>query len=289
MKSPISHNLSIVAYFLSQYNDNALSALGYNTWVEAFSGIGELIHKKDNYLKLRRDEFDVLTDSPRVGWRNRPVASDVQRYFDVLQNESFDTLTGVVEKILGAPNNRYEIDGLDPVRSANIDDADIVNIDADDDTYLQQVNEITKEPKSKKYCSKPKILDASGAVTRQTISINRDAIVAKQALYNANYKCEISSSHNTFIRRKDNTPYTEPHHLIPMYMQGKLKTSAGDVIDLDVENNIVSLCSNCHNKLHYGKDIATDLKKLYDARKELLLQIGIDISFDDLLGYYSLY
>lgn len=58
-------------------------------------------------------------------------------------------------------------------------------------------------------------------------------------------------------------------------------------VSLDVENNIVSLCSNCHNLLHYGTDFEPVLKKLYDERKSELEKAGIRISFEELMKYYE--
>jgi 5-methylcytosine-specific restriction protein A len=54
-----------------------------------------------------------------------------------------------------------------------------------------------------------------------------------------------------------------------------------------VENNIVSLCSTCHNKLHYGKDIREDLYKLYKDREKLLTIAGIKITFEELFKMYN--
>ena len=58
-------------------------------------------------------------------------------------------------------------------------------------------------------------------------------------------------------------------------------------VSLDTEENIVSLCSNCHNKLHYGRDIEEMLHTLYNARKDHLTKVGIDISFSVLLRIYK--
>lgn len=38
----------------------------------------------------------------------------------------------------------------------------------------------------------------------------------------------------------------EPHHLIPLQYHEEFEWS------LDVEANVVSLCSECHNQIHYG-------------------------------------
>ncbi len=73
----------------------------------------------------------------------------------------------------------------------------------------------------------------------------------------------------------------EAHHLVPLQKQELFKTS------LDVDANIVCLCPLCHRKLHYGKDIREELKKLFDTRKELLEKSGIVISFEKLLSFYE--
>ena len=55
---------------------------------------------------------------------------------------------------------------------------------------------------------------------------------------------------------------------------------------LDVPANIVSLCSNCHNWIHYGADNKKLLEKLYEERSERLKKVGIDITIEQLLSYY---
>ncbi len=105
--------------------------------------------------------------------------------------------------------------------------------------------------------------------------------ISQRALSMANHLCEISPEHETFKRRNCDKNYTEPHHLVPLFAA---KDFPG--IDLDREQNIISLCSNCHNWLHYGDNIDTILKPLYDCRKELLKAIGIDITYDQLKSYY---
>ena len=88
-------------------------------------------------------------------------------------------------------------------------------------------------------------------------------------------------SHPTFIRKKSDKKYTEPHHLIPMAFSDEFDVS------LDVEENIVSLCSNCHNQIHYGKDADVLLRKLYEERKDALASVGIKITLERLLEMYG--
>ncbi len=109
----------------------------------------------------------------------------------------------------------------------------------------------------------------------------RDRQTAVNALAHAGFKCEIDNCHPTFIRRNSDKPYTEPHHLIPMAYSDEFINS------LDVEANIVSLCSNCHNQIHYGKGAEKLLEKLYNKRKDALKKSGIEISLEKLLSYYK--
>ena len=115
----------------------------------------------------------------------------------------------------------------------------------------------------------------------KTSRYKRDPEVAKHALAKANYLCEVSGNHILFKRKNSDINYTEPHHLIPLSASKDFPT-----IDLDREQNVVSLCSHCHNLLHYGADSEETLKYLYKLRKELLKCIGADINFEQLKKYY---
>ncbi len=131
-----------------------------------------------------------------------------------------------------------------------------------------------------KYRDKPQKKDNSLSEVERN---KRSRQVAENALILANFKCEINNEHHTFIRKNSNLPYTEAHHLVPL--------ACSDQFDnlLDVENNVVSLCSTCHNQIHYGKDAEVLIRKLYQSRKELLIQAGIVLSEEELLNIYGIY
>lgn len=108
----------------------------------------------------------------------------------------------------------------------------------------------------------------------------RDVKQAKIALALANYSCEYDKEHYCFERR-NGTNYTEVHHLIPLFFHEEFEYSLG------VPANIVSLCSNCHNGIHYGKNAAKLIEKLYNERKELLEEAKIGVSLKRLLNMYK--
>ena len=111
----------------------------------------------------------------------------------------------------------------------------------------------------------------------------RSRRIAENALILADFKCEIDEEHFTFIRKKQNVPYTEAHHLVPLAYSNQFRYS------LDVEENIVSLCSSCHKRIHYGKDAKELIRRLFSNRKELLKEAGIIISEEELFNMYGIY
>lgn len=131
-----------------------------------------------------------------------------------------------------------------------------------------------------KYLMKPREKKSAKTVGEYSI-YRRDKEIAFNALINANFECEIDSSHKSFISKKTNKKYMEVHHLIPLAYADIFEYS------LDVEENIVSLCSNCHNQIHYGKDSNILIEKLYNDRKDLLKLVGLDITLEELLKMYE--
>ena len=73
----------------------------------------------------------------------------------------------------------------------------------------------------------------------------------------------------------------ETHHLIPLEYWRSFDNN------LDVEANIVWLCSNCHNEIHYGKYADKLIRPLYLKREHELQEAGIAIDLDDLLKMYN--
>ena len=110
----------------------------------------------------------------------------------------------------------------------------------------------------------------------------RDPQRAADALAFSGFMCEFDNNDRTFIR-KNGKPYTEPHHLIPISKYRDFNYS------VDVMENIVSLCSHCHNLLHYGRleDKKPILEKLYNERKDALHNCGLDLTLKQLEEYYK--
>lgn len=112
--------------------------------------------------------------------------------------------------------------------------------------------------------------------------------VSKAALALAGYTCEASSEHVTFTNR-NGVSYMEGHHLIPCTPSNAFRYWNKFRVNIDCMENIICLCPTCHRLLHYGSEEERNelLKELYSIRKERLKEIGINISFKELLSLYS--
>lgn len=153
----------------------------------------------------------------------------------------------------------------------------------EDDSLIRELSQadILDSDQIAKRSGKPKIKQAPVLSGGKAI-YPRDRRVSINALLIANNQCEVDTGHLTFIRKNTNINYMEPHHLVPMAFSDRFEVS------LDIEENIVSLCSNCHNEIHYGRDAEKLIRKLYDERKEMLYHVGIDITIQEMLLMYGI-
>lgn len=92
--------------------------------------------------------------------------------------------------------------------------------------------------------------------------------------------CEVCGENETF-QKEDGHQYFEGHHLIQMSLQAFFKVS------LDVPENIVCLCPECHRFLHFGRvqDRKHCLTNIYNRRASILANAGISKSKAHFLRY----
>lgn len=103
----------IAAYYLSRCNRKALSALGYQSFSDAFKGIGGLINENPNNIKNMRDEFDPYFENGRRGWYQRELRASRQDIFDELSNLSDLELENFVKQLLGMNNDGINLENTE--------------------------------------------------------------------------------------------------------------------------------------------------------------------------------
>lgn len=75
----------------------------------------------------------------------------------------------------------------------------------------------------------------------EVIQYNRNQDIVAEKLYQSQGICSDCNSPAPFLRKSDNTPYLEVHHIIPLSQGGE-----------DSLDNTIALCPNCHRKRHFG-------------------------------------
>lgn len=209
-------------------------------------------HLKNKYFDIK---FVVFFENFNIVKKNK------SKYF--LSKYIYDNyLTNISE--LSIYNNKNLIDTKYLIDEENINeklDYKIVNKE-----ILERINNRIPE-------LDPKARDNTRYKTNRRIS--------ETVLRNADYKCFLDSKHLTFSRINE-TQYMEAHHIIPM------KAQSDFIINIDREENILSLCPTCHRKVHFAKENEKKdlLEYVYKEKKVYLSKANINISFEDLYEKY---
>lgn len=157
---------------------------------------------------------------------------------------------------------------------------DAIELDLDSQLNNDLAKELISTIKSTTIVNKPKTIPSPVYIQGKK-TYPRDKQVSINALIRSNHNCEVDCTHKTFISKYSNLPYMEAHHLIPLSYQDKFEYS------LDVESNVVSLCSYCHNLIHYGSNQNEIIENLFIQRNSGLINSGLIIKLDELLSLYK--
>ena len=128
----------------------------------------------------------------------------------------------------------------------------------------------------------PKELVEKTRKASEKVQWSRMPLIAKRAIVQADFSCEVDAAHEFFISSVTGENYVEAHHLIPLAFQSQFDKS------LDVEANIVSLCAMCHKKIHHAQESEKFpmVEVLFDKRSERLKKCEIYIGKEDLKMRY---
>ncbi len=112
--------------------------------------------------------------------------------------------------------------------------------------------------------------------------LKANPLVKREAKEKSKYKCQFDPSHITFVSKSDNNDYVEGHHLIPFSKRKDFD------VNIDIVDNIVCLCPNCHRKIHLSVDEERNaiIEKLFNTRKDSLLEQGIFLELEELKSLY---
>lgn len=123
--------------------------------------------------------------------------------------------------------------------------------------------------------------DETGAINAELVSLS----LKKVARTKAGYKCECENLENCkyFTSRETDNNYLEIHHFIPREFSNDFDNS------IEVVDNYIALCPNCHRKIHLAVDRERKhlIQLLFNKRKNALKSRGLDIELENILSYYK--
>jgi 5-methylcytosine-specific restriction protein A len=190
-------------------------------------------------------------------------------YYDHNSLPNSDILISDLQKLIGSYRELKSLVGN------NILDIDLV-LDEEEFQARAQSGKV-RTPKKGKVSKKKKVNGATSSTWW------RDPDMGFTAISNANFKCENDPKHETFISPVTSKQFVEAHHLLPMEFQDDFEAS------IDVPENIISLCPNCHRAFHNSidKTKAELISKFFRQRKDFLKGRDINLTENKLLECYK--
>lgn len=233
--------LSVIAYYLSKYDLQAIDKLGYKSRAEALKDVSMKLGNGNNYLKLRRDEFDVLTGSHRRGYANRKPSRGVLELHSQLKEIPFSDFTDIVSQFIcptapvlsrDAQKNILEVD----TRFSDLEIEAIINAKDPTSTILLRQT----EQKSRVY--------------------NHSIIDNLKKLYQ--YRCQICG----YSSKEYGISIVEAHHLLSF---AEAKNNDSD--------NIIILCPNHHRLIHRAVPVFERQRRTFVFPNGLELQVELNL------------
>ena len=172
-------------------------------------------------MKLRRDEFDVLTGSSRKGWHKRPPIPTVLLLHNDLKNYGFEEFTQIVKLLIEDSDEVYQSPAI------TVDDRRIIT-----EFTEEEIERIINQQDFKS-----KVVKRTGTTTTRIFDDRIQTSLKK--LYQ--YRCQICGATATVMYGVD---VSEAHHI--------------DYFTKSANNNpsnIVVLCPDHHRIVHKAKAI----------------------------------
>jgi 5-methylcytosine-specific restriction protein A len=158
---------------------------------------------------------------------------------------------GSLSQALSAVTKHIEYyEGLRPIRLNRLREvverhSALISVSVDTDKYresfLRAVEKSLKDPVG----ARKKRLKAAEKLPKKLVMLAvifiRNPDVVAEVLHRADGRCGRCKKSAPFLRKKDQSPYLEVHHMIQLADGGQ-----------DTVENAIALCPNCHRELHFG-------------------------------------
>lgn len=234
---------------------------------------GGLIYNKEQFPL---EEIELAADNPNP--KNYMAAHICGKYYDASNIPSDEKLFSDLKELIAVYSQLKSLmmgKSIEEMHDFYLQEEKI-----EDTQYQSDI--LVARPRKTKVTKKPRPIPEA-TIKRGEKVWKRDSSIGKEALQEAKFLCDLDPTHLTFKSKVTNGNFVEAHHLIPMKQQDEFLWS------LDVPGNIMSLCPNCHRKIHHAskKEKKVVVKNLYDKKVNELDDYGIHIPLKKLLSYYG--
>jgi hypothetical protein len=90
----------LIGLYLSRFDEQALMAMGFRGFNEAFNVLGFSIGAKPASIKNYRDEFDPYLPNLRQGWHKRRIREYCKKFLDDFSDLNFETFTELIKSFV---------------------------------------------------------------------------------------------------------------------------------------------------------------------------------------------
>jgi len=195
--------------------------------------------KNDLYLVLNQPSKESLIlismsvnslKNPENIFRNKDETADI--FIPISNNLFIDTQSN---------GTKYQFLNYKIISYFETKDSKIIEQTKLEDDFEQKIQKSKNDSREKRLMRLKQSNKKPLSVEVKSIQYKRNSDVVVEVLNRANGICEKCKKKAPFLRKKDNSPYLEVHHIITL-------ANGGD----DTIENTIAVCPNCHRELHFG-------------------------------------
>ncbi len=233
------------------------------------------------YLRLEKDTLYGYCELSQ--WEGEFPKSFCFRFLSAIfsgKNDYKYNIDKVVSKIGKLDNQLANLKKFVDHISKTIIKQNLVVVPTDEDTVdsddeISDIYDINRKPE--------KALDGTGRKRYKTQKKIRDFVLEQYQ-----YVCDCDDIKHFYFESADLHNYVEGHHIVPMNRQEEYYFDSN--VNLDIPNNIIPLCPNCHCQIHLGSRQARIkiISELFVRNKAKLLSFNPNLTLSILASYYNI-
>lgn len=232
---------------------------------------------------LLLEDYTLWGDCEKSQWEGEFPKSFCFRFLSAIfsgKNEYKYDINKIISKLPKKDNQLLNLEKFINHISTTIISPITVTTPADDevvegDDDVENINDIHRKPQ--------KAIDKAGRKRYKTQKKIRDYVLEK-----SHYLCNCNDKLHFYFESVNLHNYVEGHHIVPMNRQEEYYFDKS--VNLDIPNNIVPLCPNCHSQIHLGSRHARIkiISELFVRNKAKLMSFDSEISLSLLASYYNI-